>query len=146
MHQSLCLSNYLLLIYSSIPFAAAFPAPIARITVAAPVTASPPAKTPSFEVCPFSSSATIHFLLFVSRPAVVEEINGFGEVPSDIITVSTSISNSEPSIGTGRLLPDASGSPNSMRIHLIPLTASFSSTRISTGFVRRSKIMPSSLA
>ena len=31
--------------YSSIPFAPAFPAPIARITVAAPVTASPPAKT-----------------------------------------------------------------------------------------------------
>jgi len=27
--------------------AAVFPAPIARITVAAPVTASPPAKTPS---------------------------------------------------------------------------------------------------
>ncbi len=35
--------NYLLLRYSSIPFAAALPAPIARITVAAPVTASPPA-------------------------------------------------------------------------------------------------------
>ena len=33
----------LFLINSSIPFAAAFPAPIARITVAAPVTASPPA-------------------------------------------------------------------------------------------------------
>lgn len=34
---------YLFLINSSIPFAPAFPAPIARITVAAPVTASPPA-------------------------------------------------------------------------------------------------------
>ena len=32
------------------PFAASFPAPIARITVAAPVTASPPANTPSREV------------------------------------------------------------------------------------------------
>ena len=31
------------LMNSSIPFEAAFPAPIARITVAAPVTASPPA-------------------------------------------------------------------------------------------------------
>ena len=40
---------------SSIPFAAAFPAPIARITVAAPVTASPPAYTPALVVCPFSS-------------------------------------------------------------------------------------------
>lgn len=36
--------NYLLfLMYSSIAFAACLPAPIARITVAAPVTASPPA-------------------------------------------------------------------------------------------------------
>ena len=34
---------YLLFKYSSIDFAAVFPAPIARITVAAPVTASPPA-------------------------------------------------------------------------------------------------------
>ena len=34
---------YYLLKNSSIPLAAAFPAPIARITVAAPVTASPPA-------------------------------------------------------------------------------------------------------
>ena len=39
--QKFCL--YLLRRYSSIPFAPAFPAPIARITVAAPVTASPPA-------------------------------------------------------------------------------------------------------
>ncbi len=35
--------NYFTLRYSSIPLAAALPAPIARITVAAPVTASPPA-------------------------------------------------------------------------------------------------------
>ena len=34
---------YLFLKNSSIPFAPAFPAPMARITVAAPVTASPPA-------------------------------------------------------------------------------------------------------
>ena len=60
------------------PFAAAFPAPIARITVAAPVTASPPAYTPVFVVCPFASSATIHFHLFVSSPFVVDEISGFG--------------------------------------------------------------------
>lgn len=36
-------NGYLLLRYSSIPFAATFPAPMAEITVAAPVTASPPA-------------------------------------------------------------------------------------------------------
>ena len=69
---------YLLLRYSSIPFAAAFPAPMARITVAAPVTASPPANTPAFEVAPFSSSAMIHFLRLISSPFVVEEISGFG--------------------------------------------------------------------
>ena len=34
---------YLFIIYSSIAAAAVLPAPIARITVAAPVTASPPA-------------------------------------------------------------------------------------------------------
>ena len=45
---------------SSIPFAAALPAPIARITVAAPVTASPPAYTPALDVAPVSSSAMIH--------------------------------------------------------------------------------------
>src|SRR5699024_6712896 len=56
------------MIYSWIPFAPAFPAPIARITVAAPVTASPPAYTPSLEVFPNSSSAMIHFLLFTSSP------------------------------------------------------------------------------
>ena len=38
--------------------AAAFlPAPMARITVAAPVTASPPAYTPGMLVAPVSSSA-----------------------------------------------------------------------------------------
>ena len=43
--------------YSSIARAAFLPAPMARITVAAPVTMSPPAKTPSFEVRRVSGSA-----------------------------------------------------------------------------------------
>ncbi|PAV10758.1 hypothetical protein ASJ81_12640 [Methanosarcina spelaei] len=38
--------------YSSIAFAAFLPAPIALITVAAPVTTSPSAKTPHLEVLP----------------------------------------------------------------------------------------------
>ena len=84
---------------SSIAFAASLPAPIARITVAAPVTASPPAYTPSLDVLPVFSSATIHFLLLVSIHFVVMDIRGLGEVPRDMITVSTSISNSEPSTG-----------------------------------------------
>ena len=44
--------------YSWIERAALRPAPIARITVAAPVTMSPPAKTPCFEVRSVSGSAT----------------------------------------------------------------------------------------
>ena len=138
--------GYLLLKYSWIPFAPCFPASIARITVVAPVTASPPANTPAREVCPFSGSATIHLRLLISSPSVVEEISGFGEVPSYMMTVSTSITYSEPGISTGRRLPDASGSPSSIFTTLMPLTQSFSSVRISTGLVRRSKITPSSFA
>ena len=82
----------------------------------------------------------------VYRPIVVEEISGFGDVPSDMITVSHSISYSEPGISIGLLRPDASGSPSSILISLTPLTQPFSSTRISVGFSRRSKITPSSLA
>ena len=77
--------------YSSIPLAPARPASMARITVAAPVTASPPAYTPSLVVLPLLSSAMIHFHLLVSRPSVVEEISGFGEVPRDMMTASTSM-------------------------------------------------------
>ena len=47
---------FLFWMYSSIAAAAVLPAPIARITVAAPVTASPPAYTPSRDVRPFSSA------------------------------------------------------------------------------------------
>ena len=66
-------TSYLLLRNSWIPFAAALPAPIARITVAAPVTASPPAYTPSFDVFPVSSSAIIHFLfLFYTVSSIIK--------------------------------------------------------------------------
>ena len=51
---------------ASAPF---LPAPMARITVAAPVAASPPAKMPGQEVQPFSSAATQPFRVF-SRPGV----------------------------------------------------------------------------
>jgi len=47
------------LMYLSIEAAACLPAPIAKMTVAAPVTASPPAHTPSFDVASVSSSTTI---------------------------------------------------------------------------------------
>ena len=116
--------------YSSIPFAPAFPAPIASITVAAPVTASPPANTPSFDVCPFFLIGNDTLSAVYIKPFVVDEINGFGEVPKDMITVSTSISYSEPSISTGLLLPEASGSPSSIFTTVMPLLFPLSSTLI----------------
>ena len=45
--------------YSSMPFAVRRPAPIARITVAAPVTMSPPAKIPGTLVIPVFSATSI---------------------------------------------------------------------------------------
>lgn len=128
------------------PLAACLPAPIARITVAAPVTASPPAYTPSLDVAPVSSLAMIQPLLLISSPAVVLEISGLGEVPSYIITVSASISYSLPGISTGRRLPDSSGSPSSILIILIPDTQPSSLVSISVGFCNKSNITPSSLA
>ena len=104
------------------------------------------AKTPSLDVFPVSSVATMHFLRLTSSPSVVEEIRGLGDVPSDMITASHSISNSDPGISTGLLLPDSSGSPSSIRIHVMLFTQPFSSAWISTGLVRRSKMIPSSLA
>ena len=71
MELFLCEKNYfLLLMYLSMDLAPSLPAPIARITVAAPVTASPPAKTPSREVQPPSSASMPPFLV-KSRPLVV---------------------------------------------------------------------------
>ncbi len=60
----------------------ALPAPMALMTVAAPVTASPPAYTPSRLVLPSSPSVTMQPCLLVSRPGVVERISGLGLVPS----------------------------------------------------------------
>ena len=75
--------------------AALRPAPIASITVAAPVTASPPAKTPSRLVRP-SSSATMQPRRLVSKPLVVDFISGLGLVPRaevDQATIAKYIEN-----------------------------------------------------
>ena len=63
---------YFALKYSSIAFAAVFPAPIAEITVAAPVTASPPAYTPSIDVRPssFCESASLNMPANLENAAV----------------------------------------------------------------------------
>ena len=68
--------------YSNIPWAARRPAPMARITVAAPVTISPPANTPGIEVMPVRSSVSMYPHLLVRRPGVVCAMMGFAVVPS----------------------------------------------------------------
>ena len=82
----------------------------------------------------------------VSRPSVVDLISGFGLVPIDIITQSTSIVNSLSALTCGRRRPDSSGSPSSISTQRIPPTKLFSSGRISIGLVKSLKIMPSSFA
>ena len=57
--------------YSSMALAACLPAPMARMTVAAPVTASPPAYTALRVVRPSSPLVMMQPWLFVSRPGVV---------------------------------------------------------------------------
>ena len=58
------------LIYSSMALAAVLPAPMARMTVAAPDTASPPAYTPGIDVAAVSSSTMMPPHFCVSRPGV----------------------------------------------------------------------------
>ena len=53
------IDDYLFIKYSWIELAAFLPAPMAKMTVADPVTISPPAQTPGLLVFPVSRSATI---------------------------------------------------------------------------------------
>ena len=138
-------NNYLFWKASSMALAAVLPAPIARMTVAAPVTASPPAYTLGREVRP-SSLTTMPPLRLISRPLVVDLIRGLGLVPRDMMTQSTSSSNSLPGTSTGRRRPEASGSPSSILMQRMARTLSFSSARISTGLLRVLKMTPSSSA
>src|SRR5664279_2961168 len=102
--------------YSLIDLAALRPAPMARITVAPPVTMSPPAKTPGFEVAR-SSFAEIYPRLVTASPGVVDWINGFAEVPAAIIATWHGVTNSEPLIGIGLRRPESSDPPSSWRMH-----------------------------
>jgi hypothetical protein len=85
-----------------------------------------------------------HLLSFKPGTSLVNNL--FALVPKAGITISVCIINSEPGIGTGRLLPEESGSPNSIFIHFIAFTQPFSLPTISTGFVSKLKIIPSSFA
>ncbi len=79
---------------------------MALITVAAPVTTSPPAQTPVLRgaagLCVGHDGAV---LACAAGPAASLKTIGFGLVPRAKITVSTGISNSEPSMGIGERRP-----------------------------------------
>ncbi len=107
---------------------------------------SPPAKTPFLLVLPVSWSARMFPHLFVSSPGVVAGTRGLAPLPIDMTTVSTARRNSEPLTGTGRLRPDASGSPSSIFWHSISVTHASSFPRKRTGLVRRWNSIPSSSA
>ncbi len=62
---------FLLVRYSCIALAARLPAPMALITVAAPVATSPPAYTPSRLVLPTSLTQIVPCLGSLCRPSVV---------------------------------------------------------------------------
>ena len=85
-------------------------------------------------------------LRLTSRPLVVDLIRGLGEVPSAIMTQSTSISYSLPSTGMGRRRPEASGSPSSIFWQFMAHTLNLSSPFMERGVVSRQNSMPSSFA
>ena len=116
------------------------------MTVAAPVTASPPAYTALRVVRPSSPLVMMQPWLFVSRPGVVLRMSGFGLVPMDMTMQSTSSTNSLPSFTTGRRRPLASGSPSSISTQRMPHTLPSASPSTSTGFERVLKMIPSSTA
>ena len=82
-------------------FADFLPAPIARITVAAPVMASPPAYRRGTDVSPFSS-ATMVPLGLNSSDAKLFLMIGFGDVPRATMTSSHSMSYSLSLTSTAR--------------------------------------------
>jgi len=121
--------------------AAFLPSPMARMTVAAPRTMSPPAKTPSIEVCSCRRSRCKPHLL-TRRSGDVEVRSGFDFVRwprrpcrTGRRTRIPDLDGTTPSGGVGlaELHPDA----------LEPRTQPFSSPSTSTGAVRNSKRTPS---
>ena len=117
---------------------------MARITVAAPVTMSPPAHTPLLDVLPVSSSAIMYPHLLRAMSSVDWVRRGFAPEPTAITPRSHSSVNFEPSMGTGLRRPDSSGSPSSIFRHSIPTTRPWSSPRNCVGAARKKNSTPSS--
>ena len=96
--------------YRSIDSAASFPAPIAPITVPEPTTASPPLKIPGTLVSRVTGSIFTKPLLVRSILSPSSKKSTSWPIPK--IKESTSIVNSEPSIGVTERLPLLSVSPS----------------------------------
>ncbi len=124
------------------PKAAFFAWPMAIITVAPPVIASPAAKTPGLLVWQVASSTRMTPHLFVWIDVSVEGIIGFTLHPNDITTVSQFSTKYFP-VGTGFLLPVSSGSDNSICSQRICFTKLLSSTINSTGFESQRQLINS---
>ncbi len=98
--------------------AASLPALTASTTVAAPVMASPPANTPGMPVAKVNGSTSMVRHLLMVMPLSLGRNARSADWPMAGTMESHSMMNSEPFTGTGRRLPDASGSPSSMRLAL----------------------------
>ena len=107
---------------------------------------SPPAKTPFLLVAKLSSSTLTlpHFVNFTPDFPAINPASGAWPIAA--ITISTGNANSLPGIGSGLLLPLASGSPSLFLIHSKAITLDFLSPDISIGVVRYSIFIASSSA
>ena len=90
-----------------------------------------------------NSSVSMYPHRFTTRSGEVWVSSGFALVPMATTTRSQSTTNSDPSTGTGRRRPEASGSPSSIRTQRSPVTQPSSSPTTSTGAVRKVNRMPS---
>src|SRR3990170_269055 len=129
--------------YSCIESAAFLPSPIASMTVAPPLTMSPPEKTPFLLVLPVSWSTVMLPHLFTLISGVVWGMSGFAPLPMATMATSHSMVNSEPFISTGLLLPDSSGEPSSILTHSTALSLPSSSPMNLLGLVRSWSLSPS---
>lgn len=129
---------------SAMFLAARRPSPIARITVAPPLTISPPAYSSGRLLC-ICSFTTMVFFRPSSKPGIDLGTSGLGDTPTATITWSHSIVSVSP-VAIGLLLPLASGSPSFMISSTAAFTRPSSSARYCLGLWSVRKLMPSSLA
>ena len=127
--------------------AARRPPPIADTTRDGPVAASPAANRYGILDCRVSGSTSMVFQRVVFRSArrfLVCSVNETsGDWPMAVMTMSVCSRVSEPSMGTGRRLPLASGSPSSIFKYSRWVTLPSSSPIAFTGAARNTNSTPS---